>query len=101
MPGFTAAVLLPGPLTVRRPSARWNQEVKIAVPKRKKSRSRTRHRRAQWKAVSPALVPLFIGGREYLVPGRMVPAYRRGLIDPRHRRERMPPAVPDRRDRHL
>jgi len=54
----------------------------VAVPKRKKSRSRTRHRRAQWKAAPAGLVPLFIGGPEYLVPGRLVPAYRRGLIDP-------------------
>jgi len=54
----------------------------VAVPKRKKSRSRTRHRRAQWKAAPAGLVPLFIGGPEYLVPGRLVPACRRGLIDP-------------------
>ena len=54
----------------------------MAVPKRKKSRSRTRHRRAQWKAAPAGLVSLFVGGREYLVPGRLVAAYRRGLIDP-------------------
>jgi large subunit ribosomal protein L32 len=54
----------------------------VAVPKRKKSRSRTRHRRAQWKAEPVALVHMFIGGREYLVPPRLVSAYRRGLIDP-------------------
>ena len=54
----------------------------MAVPKRRKSRSRTRHRRAQWKAAPADLVPLFIGGREYLVPGRLVSAYRRGLIEP-------------------
>jgi len=28
----------------------------VAVPKRKMSRSNTRHRRAQWKAAAPALV---------------------------------------------
>ena len=28
----------------------------MAVPKRKVSRSNTRHRRAQWKAAAPALV---------------------------------------------
>ncbi|GLW62585.1 50S ribosomal protein L32-1 [Actinomadura rubrobrunea] len=28
----------------------------MAVPKRKKSRSNTRHRRAQWKATAPNLV---------------------------------------------
>ena len=54
----------------------------MAVPKRRKSRSRTRHRRAQWKAAPASLVPLFIAGREYLEPGRLVPAHRRGLIGP-------------------
>jgi len=29
----------------------------VAVPKRKMSRSNTRSRRAQWKAVAPVLVP--------------------------------------------
>ncbi|OIV36710.1 50S ribosomal protein L32 [Mangrovactinospora gilvigrisea] len=29
----------------------------MAVPKRKMSRSNTRHRRSQWKATAPALVP--------------------------------------------
>jgi len=28
----------------------------VAVPKRKMSRSNTRHRRSQWKAVAPSLV---------------------------------------------
>ncbi|HWG01220.1 MAG TPA: 50S ribosomal protein L32 [Trebonia sp.] len=54
----------------------------MAVPKRRKSRSRSRHRRAQWKADRSALVPVRIGGREYLVPPRMVAAYRRGLLEP-------------------
>jgi len=54
----------------------------MAVPKRRKSRSRTRHRRAQWKAGSVGLVSVVLGGREYLVPPRLVPAYRRGLIEP-------------------
>jgi large subunit ribosomal protein L32 len=58
------------------------EERNVAVPKRKKSRSRTRHRRAQWKAEPVALVHMFIGGREYLVPPRLVSAYRRGLSDP-------------------
>ena len=49
----------------------------MAVPKRKKSRSRTSHRRAQWKAAPVSLVPVFLGGREYLVPPRLVPAYAR------------------------
>ena len=30
----------------------------MAVPKRKLSRSNTRHRRSQWKASAPALVPV-------------------------------------------
>ncbi|MFJ8474329.1 50S ribosomal protein L32 [Kitasatospora sp. NPDC094011] len=54
----------------------------MAVPKRKTSRSNTRHRRAQWKATAPKLVPITLNGREMLVPQNLVPAYRRGLIDP-------------------
>lgn len=54
----------------------------MAVPKRKKSRSRTRHRRAQWKAEPACLVPVRLRGREYLVPARLAAAYRRGLMDP-------------------
>nr|WP_030056205.1 MULTISPECIES: 50S ribosomal protein L32 [Streptomyces] len=42
-----------------------------------------RHRRAQWKATPPKLVPITLDGRELLVPQNLVPAYRRGLIDPR------------------
>ncbi len=41
-----------------------------------------RHRRAQWKATPPKLVPITLDGRELLVPQNLVPAYRRGLIDP-------------------
>jgi len=29
----------------------------VAVPKRKKSRSNTRHRRSQWKTTAPTLAP--------------------------------------------
>ncbi|MEE1787235.1 50S ribosomal protein L32 [Streptomyces sp. SP17BM10] len=54
----------------------------MAVPKRKTSRSNTRHRRAQWKASAPKLVPITVNGRELLVPQNLVPAYRRGLIGP-------------------
>ncbi|MBV6698250.1 50S ribosomal protein L32 [Kitasatospora aureofaciens] len=54
----------------------------MAVPKRKTSRSNTRHRRAQWKATAPKLVPITVNGRELLVPQNLVPAYRRGLIEP-------------------
>ena len=32
------------------------EERTVAVPKRKMSRSNTRHRRSQWKAVAPVLV---------------------------------------------
>lgn len=52
----------------------------MAVPKRRTSRSNTRHRRSQWKAVTPGLVPVTVGGRELLVPRRLVRAYRRGLL---------------------
>ncbi|MER5624360.1 50S ribosomal protein L32 [Streptosporangium sp. NPDC002544] len=54
----------------------------MAVPKRKTSRSNTRHRRSQWKAIAPDLVPITIDGRELLVPRRLVHAYRRGLLTP-------------------
>ncbi|MBP2707870.1 50S ribosomal protein L32 [Microbispora sp. RL4-1S] len=54
----------------------------MAVPKRRTSRSNTRHRRAQWKAERPDLVPITLNGRGLLVPRRLVRAYRRGLIDP-------------------
>jgi large subunit ribosomal protein L32 len=35
----------------------------VAVPKRKVSRSNTRHRRSQWKAKAPALVKSVENGR--------------------------------------
>ena len=35
----------------------------MAVPKRRTSRSNTRHRRAQWKATAPDLVPVTIDGK--------------------------------------
>ncbi|SED00220.1 50S ribosomal protein L32 [Streptomyces melanosporofaciens] len=54
----------------------------MAVPKRKMSRSNTRHRRAQWKANTPELVTLTIDGRGHRVPRHLVPAYRRGLLSP-------------------
>lgn len=54
----------------------------MAVPKRKMSRSNTRHRRAQWKAAAPRLVPVAVDGVEHLVPQHLVPAYRRGLLRP-------------------
>ncbi|MFI8460938.1 50S ribosomal protein L32 [Kitasatospora sp. NPDC085464] len=54
----------------------------MAVPKRKTSRSNTRHRRAQWKASAPQLVPITVEGREHLVPRNLVKAYERGLLAP-------------------
>jgi large subunit ribosomal protein L32 len=35
----------------------------VAVPKRKKSRANTRHRRSQWKASTPHLVKTVENGR--------------------------------------
>ncbi|MFE6691442.1 50S ribosomal protein L32 [Streptomyces sp. NPDC057743] len=55
----------------------------MAVPKRKLSRSNTRHRRAQWKATAPQLVPVTIDGVVYQVPQRLAKAYQRGLLDPK------------------
>ncbi|GAA0423464.1 50S ribosomal protein L32-2 [Acrocarpospora corrugata] len=52
----------------------------MAVPKRKTSRSNTRHRRSQWKATAPDLVPVVVDGWQLLVPRRLVRAYQRGLI---------------------
>lgn len=54
----------------------------MAVPKRKMSRSNTRHRRAQWKAATPQLVPITVAGSTYLVPQRLAKAYERGLLHP-------------------
>lgn len=54
----------------------------MAVPKRRLSRSNTRHRRSAWKASAVPLVPVVIEGVEYRVPRRLVRAAHRGLIDP-------------------
>ncbi|MBO1332762.1 50S ribosomal protein L32 [Streptomyces sp. VRA16 Mangrove soil] len=54
----------------------------MAVPKRKMSRSNTRHRRARWKASTPALAPVTVDGDSYLVPQRLRKAYERGLLRP-------------------
>ncbi|WP_216914696.1 50S ribosomal protein L32 [Nocardia noduli] len=53
----------------------------MAVPKRRMSRSNTRGRRAQWKAVAPDLVEVTVAGVTYRVPRRLVKAMRLGLID--------------------
>lgn len=53
----------------------------MAVPKRKMSRSNTRHRRSAWKATPPDLVPVTVEGRTVHVPRRLVAAVHRGLVD--------------------
>ena len=55
----------------------------MAVPKRKTSRSNTRHRRSQWKATAPELVSITMDGKKILVPRSLVPAYRQGFLRPR------------------
>lgn len=59
----------------------------MAVPKRRMSRSNTRHRRAQWlgdlaRSNQSHLVSINLNGREVTVPRRLVKAYQRGLIEP-------------------
>lgn len=54
----------------------------MAVPKRRTSRSNTRHRRSQWKAAVPDLVPVVVAGDTHRVPRRLVRAVQRGLVDP-------------------
>lgn len=57
----------------------------MAVPKRRLSRSNTRHRRSAWRAAVPDLVPVRIDGEEHRVPRRLVRAVQLGLVDPRRR----------------
>ena len=54
----------------------------MAVPKRRTSRSNTRHRRAQWKATAPDLVSVTLDGQQHRVPRALVRAVHRGLVDP-------------------
>ena len=54
----------------------------MAVPKRRLSRSNTRHRRARWQAAPVTLVPVRIRGVVYKVPRRLVRAYRTGMLPP-------------------
>ena len=54
----------------------------MAVPKRKMSRSNTRHRRSSWRATPVALVPVTIDGTTHRVPRRLVRAVQRGLVSP-------------------
>lgn len=53
----------------------------MAVPKRRLSRSNTRHRRSSWKAEAPALVPVRIAGTVHHVPRNLVRAAQRGYLD--------------------
>lgn len=55
----------------------------MAVPKRRMSRSNTRHRRSAWKATPVPLVPVVVDGETYRVPRHLHRAVQRGLIDPR------------------
>lgn len=54
----------------------------MAVPKRRKSRSNTRKRRTHYHRglERPDLVEYVSGGRVYLVPRRLIPAFERGLL---------------------
>jgi large subunit ribosomal protein L32 len=54
----------------------------MAVPKRRTSRSNTRHRRSQWKATAPDLVPVTVDGEVHRIPRRLVRAVQRGLVTP-------------------
>ena len=55
----------------------------MAVPKRRTSRSNTRHRRSQWRATATDLVPVTIDGERFRVPRRLVGAVMDGLVDSR------------------
>lgn len=54
----------------------------MAVPKRRTSRSNTRHRRAQWKATPVDLVPVTVDGATHRVPRYLVRGVQRGYVDP-------------------
>jgi large subunit ribosomal protein L32 len=54
----------------------------MAGPKRRTSRSNTRHRRSQWKATPTDLVPVTIDGETHRVPRNLVRAVERGYVDP-------------------
>lgn len=89
--GVPAATLArpvcPVPVSVRWPTAANSPESRsqageaMAVPKRKKSRSTTRHRRAQWKTTPTQLVEIRVEGKVLRVPRNLVKAYHSGLID--------------------
>ena len=60
----------------------------MAVPKRRTSRSNTRHRRARWKATPPDLVPVTVDGETHQVPRALVRAVHRGHLVPTARGRR-------------
>jgi len=62
----------------------------MAVPKRRTSRSNTRHRRSQWKATAPDLVPVTVDGETHHVPRRLLRAIQRGYVSPAPRRKTHP-----------
>ncbi|GAB3079764.1 50S ribosomal protein L32 [Corynebacterium aquatimens] len=53
----------------------------MATPKFRKSRSKTRHRRSQWKADNVALQEVKIDGQTVRIPRRLVKAAELGLVD--------------------
>ena len=54
----------------------------MAVPKRRTSRSNTRHRRSQGKATPTDLVPVTIDGETFRVPRNLLRAIERGYVSP-------------------
>jgi large subunit ribosomal protein L32 len=58
----------------------------MAVPKRKTSRSNTRHRRSSWKAAPVTVVPVTVDGVTHRVPRRLARAVQRGLVNPKEHR---------------
>jgi large subunit ribosomal protein L32 len=60
----------------------------MAVPKRRTSRSNTRHRRSQWKATPPDLVPVTVDGEAHRVPRALLRAVERGYVTPTPRGRR-------------
>lgn len=57
----------------------------MGVPKRRLSRSNTRHRRSSWKAIPVDLVPVRVDGQVHRIPRRLVRAVQRGCVDPADR----------------
>ncbi len=53
----------------------------MAVPKRRMSRSNTRHRRSQWKANNVALQEVKVDGQVVRIPRRLVKAAQLGLVE--------------------